>query len=140
MVTSKKAGRGAGCFQPASRLHGGRRASAGRDAVTIYIRSADAPISSDDRDYLRRQLSARRARFGSRVERASVRLEDVNGPRGGVDKRCSIMQCSTPKLTTLPDRSSSKKDLGQSRGVLVKGTGQVLRNRIAQRLRCGAIQ
>ena len=121
MVTSKKAGRGAGCFQPASRLHGGRRASAGRDAVTIYIRSADAPISSDDR-------------------RASVRLEDVNGPSGGVDKRCSIMQCSTPKLTTLPDRSSSKKDLGQSRGVLVKGTGQVLRNRIAQRLRCGAIQ
>ena len=50
------------------------------------------------------------------------------------------MQRSTPKLTTLPDRSSSKKDLGQSRGVLVKGTGQVLRNRIAQRLRCGAIQ
>ena len=30
------------------------------------------------------------APFGPRIERASIRFEDSNGPRGGVDLRCAI--------------------------------------------------
>lgn len=42
-----------------------------------------------------RELAERRVRFVMRrlvwlVPRAKVRLTDVNGPRGGVDKRCQI--------------------------------------------------
>lgn len=42
-----------------------------------------------------RQHCERRLRFavgagGSRLRRITVRLTDVNGPRGGVDKRCTI--------------------------------------------------
>lgn len=42
-----------------------------------------------------RALVVRRTRFVMRrllwlVPRARVRLDDVNGPRGGVDKRCSV--------------------------------------------------
>jgi ribosome-associated translation inhibitor RaiA len=42
-----------------------------------------------------RQLAERRVRFVLRrlswlVPRAEVRLSDVNGPRGGVDKRCQV--------------------------------------------------
>jgi len=42
-----------------------------------------------------RDLAARRARFVMRrltwlVPRATVQFTDVNGPRGGVDKRCQV--------------------------------------------------
>lgn len=42
-----------------------------------------------------RELAVRRVRFVMRrltwlVPRAKVQLSDVNGPRGGVDKRCQI--------------------------------------------------
>jgi hypothetical protein len=29
-------------------------------------------------------------KFGSSIERISVRVEDVNGPRGGVDRACRV--------------------------------------------------
>ncbi len=42
-----------------------------------------------------RELAVRRVRFAMRrmtwlVPRASVQLSDINGPRGGVDKRCQV--------------------------------------------------
>ena len=45
-------------------------------------------LSREDRDYIRRRIDTRVERFASSVERMSFRLEDVNGPRGGVDKAC----------------------------------------------------
>lgn len=45
-------------------------------------------------DSFRRQIEARLRtafdRFAHNVERISVRFADVNGPRGGVDKRCQV--------------------------------------------------
>jgi ribosome-associated translation inhibitor RaiA len=42
-----------------------------------------------------RDLTERRVRFvlrrvSSRVPRAEVQMSDVNGPRGGIDKRCQV--------------------------------------------------
>ena len=36
------------------------------------------------------KLELRLGKFGHNVERASVRVGDANGPRGGVDKTCAI--------------------------------------------------
>ncbi len=64
--------------------------SAKRAPLPAHIRSAGSMLEAADRDYLRRKLGRKLGKFGRAIERASVRVEDVNGPRGGVDKRCRI--------------------------------------------------
>ena len=51
--------------------------------------------SRDPQRALLRELAVRRVRFVMRrltwlVPRATVHMADVNGPRGGVDKRCRV--------------------------------------------------
>jgi putative sigma-54 modulation protein len=58
--------------------------------IPSYIRSMGSVLDADHKEYLQRKLARLLARFGSAVERTSVRLEDVNGPRGGIDKRCQV--------------------------------------------------
>ena len=48
-----------------------------------------------DRNYLRRKLGTKLGKFARSIERASVRVKDVNGPRGGVDKVCRIKIVAT---------------------------------------------
>lgn len=55
-----------------------------------YIRSTGSALDEVHRDYLRRKLHRMLGKFGSAIERTSVRLEDLNGPRGGIDKRCQV--------------------------------------------------
>ena len=40
--------------------------------------------------YVNRRLKFALARFGGAVQHVTVRFEDVNGPKGGIDKRCTI--------------------------------------------------
>lgn len=65
----------------------GRTSSA---EIPAYIRAMGVELEDSDRDYLRRKLGRKLGKFAHFIERASVRIEDVNGPRGGVDKRCRI--------------------------------------------------
>ncbi len=45
---------------------------------------------ADLRAYIERRLRFALGRFGPRLERIVLRLADVNGPRGGEDKRCTV--------------------------------------------------
>lgn len=69
-----------------------KRAGAPRSPADIpaYIRAPDPRVTPEDRAYLRRKLGRRLGRTAADVQRASVRLEDINGPRGGVDWHCRI--------------------------------------------------
>jgi ribosome-associated translation inhibitor RaiA len=58
--------------------------------IPTYIRLAGVRVEKDARSYVRRKLRSRLAKFGASVERISVRMEDLNGPRGGVDQVCRI--------------------------------------------------
>lgn len=40
---------------------------------------------------IERRLRFALSRFADRVDRVTVRLADLNGPRGGVDKQCRII-------------------------------------------------
>ncbi|HET6579447.1 MAG TPA: CBS domain-containing protein [Gemmatimonadales bacterium] len=68
------------------------RRQAGRVAplVPTYIRSRGVALSANDRAYVRRELGAKLGKFAAGLERISVRVDDVNGPRGGVDHLCRI--------------------------------------------------
>jgi ribosome-associated translation inhibitor RaiA len=63
-----------------------------RDASDIpaYIRAVGAQVDAGDRAYIRRKLGTKLGKFARAIERASVRIRDVNGPRGGTDKACTI--------------------------------------------------
>lgn len=56
----------------------------------VHIRVIGAHLSSQDREYITKKLGRRLGPFASSIERASVRLIDVNGPKGGVDHKCVI--------------------------------------------------
>jgi CBS domain-containing protein/ribosome-associated translation inhibitor RaiA len=63
---------------------------AGTESIPAFIRSFSNDADEGDREYMRRKLGRKLGKFGRFIERASVRIEDVNGPRGGIDKRCRI--------------------------------------------------
>jgi hypothetical protein len=58
--------------------------------MPAYIRAAGTGLARQDRDYIRRKLRIRLGKFAGSIERISVRVEDVNGPRGGIDQACRI--------------------------------------------------
>ena len=58
--------------------------------IPAHIRADGVPVGAEDRAYLRRKLGTKLGKFARSVERVSVRIGDVNGPRGGVDKLCTV--------------------------------------------------
>ncbi|MDN5872599.1 MAG: HPF/RaiA family ribosome-associated protein [Nitrococcus sp.] len=56
----------------------------------VFIRAVGTKLSGEDRDYIRQRLAKRLSNFDRFVERTSVRVEDINGPRGGLGKRCRV--------------------------------------------------
>ncbi len=58
--------------------------------MQININSRTFEITDELRERVERRVRFALDAFGERVGMAQVQLEDVNGPRGGVDKRCQI--------------------------------------------------
>lgn len=56
--------------------------------MTIEVRFLGMNPSAALRDHARRLGLARLARFGPELRSIVLRIGDVNGPKGGVDKRC----------------------------------------------------
>ena len=61
-----------------------------KHGIPANIRLDSVTLDEDDREYIRRRLGEKLGRHAKSVERVSVRLRDINGPRGGVDIQCRI--------------------------------------------------
>jgi hypothetical protein len=59
-------------------------------ADTPVTTRSRVPLSEPARSSIEQRLRRALAPFGPRIERATIRFEDLNGPRGGVDVRCVI--------------------------------------------------
>jgi len=77
----------AGRIARPAKLKRNRRSSAD---IPAHIGAAGASLDAGDRAYIRRKLGMKLGKFARAIERVSVRVRDVNGPRGGVDKLCAI--------------------------------------------------
>ncbi len=69
------------------------RASRGRtDAPTTPVALRASGVEVDDalRAYIHVRCGFKLGKFAERIERVSVRLEDVNGPKGGASRRCAV--------------------------------------------------
>jgi ribosomal subunit interface protein len=58
--------------------------------MQIEIQSRDFSLTDALENHVHKRLEFTLARGGRKVRRVEVRLSDLNGPRGGVDKRCLI--------------------------------------------------
>jgi putative sigma-54 modulation protein len=59
-------------------------------SIEFLIRAGQADTVDALREYAERRLSFALRRFAHRIRRVVFRLVDENGPRRGVDTRCSI--------------------------------------------------
>ena len=59
-------------------------------AIAFFIPASRADTAAAVREYTARRLSFALRRFEARVRRINVRLIDLNGPRRGIDSRCSM--------------------------------------------------
>jgi hypothetical protein len=53
----------------------------------IDIQASGLGLSAQTRTFVERKLRQGFARFGNRIEQVSAHFADINGPRGGIDKR-----------------------------------------------------
>jgi ribosome-associated translation inhibitor RaiA len=65
--------------------------------MNLDVRGVKYELGERLLEHLERRLRFALGRFASRIAGVSVRLSDVNGPRGGIDKRCRIAIALIPR-------------------------------------------
>lgn len=60
------------------------------DTTPLRVRVAGVDLADEDKQELRARLGRKLRRYAPHVTTVSVRVEDVNGPRGGIDTVCRI--------------------------------------------------
>ncbi len=58
--------------------------------MSIDIQSSGFTLTPAIRDWTERRLRLALGSLGDYVLRSAIRLSDQNGPRGGIDKRCTV--------------------------------------------------
>jgi CBS domain-containing protein len=93
-------------------------------SIPAHIRLLGAELSREDRARLREKMGARLGKFADSIERITVRVKDVNGPRGGIDQMCQIkvVLIGLPSVVfeaqdALLDRAINKALAGAERSV-----------------------
>ena len=59
--------------------------------MQVEIRRKSIVVTEEIQTYIKRRLSFALGRFASRISRIKVHIEDTNGPRGGIDKHCTLV-------------------------------------------------
>ncbi|MBP9085258.1 MAG: HPF/RaiA family ribosome-associated protein [Kofleriaceae bacterium] len=58
--------------------------------MQLEVRSRGMEVTTALTDYCSNRIATHLGRFASEVETVTIRIDDLNGPRGGIDKRVQI--------------------------------------------------
>jgi len=58
--------------------------------MKLILLTRGIELTADLNDYIRRRVHFALGRFAGNIRSVTIRLVDVNGPRGGIDKCCDI--------------------------------------------------
>ena len=72
-----------------------------------HVRVIGVDLDEDDRALVRRKLGMKLGKFATSIERVTVRVTDINGPRGGIDQVCSVKVV----LSGLPSIAIERRDV-----------------------------
>ncbi len=76
--------------------------------MPVQIVARNLELTSAQRQIVERRLAFALGRFGDRVGRVTVFLEDLNGPRGGLDQRCTIEVSLAPSGTVMAEATDAE--------------------------------
>jgi hypothetical protein len=88
-------------------------------------------LDEEDRADIRRRTRTLFGRYGAVVERVTVRIRDVNGPRGGVDIECRIKVVLSGFPSVVAERRTAKLETAFKGALTAAGSSvsQALRRR-----------
>ncbi len=69
--------------------------------MKVEIKARRVELDDAERTYITQRLRFVLGRFGELIAKATVRLDDPNGKRGGVDKQCQLELTLRPSGTVL---------------------------------------
>lgn len=99
--------------------------------VTAHVRVIAAALEEDQRSYIGRKLGMKLGKFAASIERVSVRVADVNGPRGGVDQRCRVKVVLSGLPSVVVERRHSNVDAAID--AALRATGESVRRTVGRR-------
>ncbi|MGE3976907.1 MAG: HPF/RaiA family ribosome-associated protein [Nitrospira sp.] len=99
--------------------------------VPAHIRMLGADLSKEQRTSIRQKLGMKLGKFAGSIERVSVRVKDVNGPRGGIDHVCRIKVVLSGLPSVLYEAQNASLDAAI--GSALVGTERAVRRSLNRR-------
>ena len=104
------------------------------------IRVDGVRLDEDDRVYIRRRLGEKLGKYASSIERVTVRVRDVNGPRGGIDILCrvKVVLSGLPSVVVEHQAAVLKPALTRALTGVERAVRQTVQRRRMRRIRSAA--
>ena len=108
--------------------------------VTAHVRVIGSHLDDEQLSYVRRKLGIKLGKFTSSIERVSVRVSDVNGPRGGVDQRCrvKVVLSGLPSVVVERRHADAEAAIDSALRATEESLRRVVRRRRMKPLHCRA--